>query len=51
MAMVSSCLIASTLLQRLKLLLTIHYQVVFLMFGKSMVTGAQIFFHLREDRI
>jgi hypothetical protein len=25
--------------------------IVFIMFGKSMVTGAQIFFHLRGDRI
>jgi len=27
------------------------WALVFLMFGKSMVTGAQISFHLREDRI
>jgi len=25
--------------------------IVFIMFGKSMVIGAQIFFHLRGDRI
>jgi hypothetical protein len=25
--------------------------IVFIMFGKSLFTGAQIFFHLRDDRI
>ncbi len=33
------------------LLLQALWTIVFIMFGKSMVTGAQISFHLREDRI
>jgi hypothetical protein len=33
------------------LLLQALWIIVFIMFGKSMVTGAQIFFHLRGDRI
>lgn len=33
------------------LALQMLWALVFVMFGKSMVTGAQISFHLREDRI
>jgi len=33
------------------LLLQALWVIVFIMFGKSMVTAAQIFFHLRGDRI